>query len=349
MHHSGTPGQFRRIAVLVSEGCALSGLHVFLDIMRNSGRLVAERRAGIRDFGDADSITSNLLGLQTVVVGPTMAKVRGDGGTTILPEQDLANPEHFRLVYLPPLARPPEITEIRDIVAYLLEQRHGGALLAAAGNSVFTLAATGLLDGHAARVPHTHHAVFARRFPAVQIERGRIPTENDGLYTADSLFAEASLACHLAKKLSARWVGAAIEREVFANGPFNAPDMSPAAVAPQQDSLMDDILRYLAVHYSEPLVTADLARNFAISERTLHRRFGNALNRTPHAYVRELRMDAATRMLLNTDLTPERIAERVGYGDCAFFARLFRRKTGLSPRAFRAARNDVAIDSQAMA
>lgn len=327
-----------RIAVLVSDGCSLSGLHTFLDIMRGAGRLVAQRRAEVRGYGDEDINVPNLLGLQTVVIGPDMGAIRGDGGFVITPEQDISAGERFRLVYLPPIADPLDPAASKAIACFLVEQRQSGALLAASGNSVFTLAATGLLDGHPARVPHEQQRAFARRYPAVLIERGRIPAEADGIYTADSLFAEASLACHFAEKLSARWVGAAIEREVFAYGPLNAPASGPPGVAPERDTLIDDVLHYLAVHYSEHLLTANLARTFAVSERTLLRRFRQVLHTTPHAYVRELRLDAAARMLVNTDLSPERIAERVGYRDAAFFARIFRAKTGLSPRGFRAVR-----------
>ena len=54
-------------------------------------------------------------------------------------------------------------------------------------------------------------------------------------------------------------------------------------------------------------------------------------------WLTERRMAEARRRLRDTDEDVAIVAERVGYLDPAYFARLFRREHGVSPRAFRRA------------
>ena len=49
-------------------------------------------------------------------------------------------------------------------------------------------------------------------------------------------------------------------------------------------------------------------------------------------YMVQERMHAAARLLKETPLPIQEIAHRVGYGDVAYFGRLFRKKFGTTPR-----------------
>jgi transcriptional regulator GlxA family with amidase domain len=56
---------------------------------------------------------------------------------------------------------------------------------------------------------------------------------------------------------------------------------------------------------------------------------------SPIEYVQRLRVEDAKRRLERTDAPVEDIGWRVGYEDAAFFRRLFKRATGLSPGVYR--------------
>jgi transcriptional regulator GlxA family with amidase domain len=78
----------------------------------------------------------------------------------------------------------------------------------------------------------------------------------------------------------------------------------------------------------------DLAAHLAVSERTLNRRFKQAMGIGPLEYLQTLRVEVAKRMLEIGNLTVEEVCQGVGYADLSTFRTLFKRKTGLSPRDY---------------
>ena len=53
------------------------------------------------------------------------------------------------------------------------------------------------------------------------------------------------------------------------------------------------------------------------------------------AYVTQVRMDEAVRLLRDTDEKTYRIAERTGYSDPNYFSYVFKRRFGVSPSKYR--------------
>ena len=79
----------------------------------------------------------------------------------------------------------------------------------------------------------------------------------------------------------------------------------------------------------------DLARHAGLSRTSLAERFRAAMNETPLAYLRTVRMQRAMRLLADTGHHLERIASEVGYQDAFSFSKVFRRTVGVSPKEFR--------------
>jgi transcriptional regulator GlxA family with amidase domain len=65
------------------------------------------------------------------------------------------------------------------------------------------------------------------------------------------------------------------------------------------------------------------------------RRFKLTTSHTPIAYVQQIRVERAKRLLETSDEPIEEISWAVGYEDPASFRRLFKRLTGLMPGAYR--------------
>jgi transcriptional regulator GlxA family with amidase domain len=78
-----------------------------------------------------------------------------------------------------------------------------------------------------------------------------------------------------------------------------------------------------------------MVRRSGLAERTFKRRFTNATGYAPMTYVQQLRIEEAKRRLETTQDAVDAIGWQVGYEDPAFFRRLFKRLTGVSPGQYR--------------
>lgn len=79
-----------------------------------------------------------------------------------------------------------------------------------------------------------------------------------------------------------------------------------------------------------------LARVSRVSEAHFARSFKEAFGVPPHRYLLTRRIERATALLRDTDLSITEIAFRTGWGSLGTFGRIFRDVTGESPGAMRA-------------
>jgi len=101
------------------------------------------------------------------------------------------------------------------------------------------------------------------------------------------------------------------------------------------DPLCEQIVNYIWDHLEQAPTTADLAKKFHLSERTLYRRFAAYVGRTPSEELRHARIETAKRLLNTTSLPLIDIALECGYGGQSQFNRDFKQVTGGTPGSFR--------------
>lgn len=96
-----------------------------------------------------------------------------------------------------------------------------------------------------------------------------------------------------------------------------------------------EALTILHRDFRERLSVADLAETVGLTANWFGERFKAATGLTVHDYLARLRIEAARSMLERSDEDITTIALGVGFDDPSYFARVFRRLTGLTPRAYR--------------
>jgi len=94
-------------------------------------------------------------------------------------------------------------------------------------------------------------------------------------------------------------------------------------------------LRYIREHACEGIVVADLLKAVPLSRRMLEHRFQKLVRRTPHAEIIRIRMERASRLLRETDLSLSEISKRAGFADANYLSVAFKKQMGVSPRAYR--------------
>jgi len=86
-----------------------------------------------------------------------------------------------------------------------------------------------------------------------------------------------------------------------------------------------------------------------IPERSLNRRFKAATGSTLIDYLQNLRVEEAKRLLETSQKSSDDIAADVGYENPAFFRRLFKRYTGMTPGQYRRMFRPIAGADERMA
>jgi transcriptional regulator GlxA family with amidase domain len=101
------------------------------------------------------------------------------------------------------------------------------------------------------------------------------------------------------------------------------------------DAPIRDSLAWIADNYALANPVTAMAERSGLTSRTFARRFLAATGRRPIDYVQALRVERARALIESSGGRLDDVGSAVGYEDPAFFRRLFKRTTGLSPAAYR--------------
>jgi len=94
-------------------------------------------------------------------------------------------------------------------------------------------------------------------------------------------------------------------------------------------------ISHLESHFTEAVQLDELVEMSQMSKRSFLRAFEAARGCTPIAYVIQLRIARAARLLRQTEDSITDIAYRVGFNDSNYFTRQFRKHLGVTPRIYR--------------
>lgn len=227
-----------------------------------------------------------------------------------------------------------------EIVDWARRMHANGALLCSACSGVFLLAETGLFDGQETTVHWAYADQFSRAFPQVPLRPDRVLVVSGG--REDLITSGASMTWHdLMLYLIARHVGATAAQAVARSFALQwhhdglAPYIVFQGRTDHGDAAIGEAQSWLATNFSVASPVEEMVRRSELAERTFKRRFTEATGFAPIDYVQRLRIEDAKRRLERTDAPADEISWKVGYEDAAFFRRLFKRLTGLTPGAYR--------------
>jgi AraC-like DNA-binding protein len=116
------------------------------------------------------------------------------------------------------------------------------------------------------------------------------------------------------------------------------PAKQPHAGANRQARSRDRVLalaHHIDQHFMTPLGHDDFLAISQLSSSQLCKLFNRLIGLRPIAYLHQVRIRNAQRLLLETNLPINQVAEMVGCPDANYFSRLFRQQVGASPAEFR--------------
>ena len=96
-----------------------------------------------------------------------------------------------------------------------------------------------------------------------------------------------------------------------------------------------DVIVSMEQDYRRPWTVSELCARAHMSRSTFLRTFEKAMGLPPIEFLIQRRLDAAARMLRDTDKPVTEIALDAGFSDGNYFARQFRRSRGMTPTEYR--------------
>ena len=93
--------------------------------------------------------------------------------------------------------------------------------------------------------------------------------------------------------------------------------------------------KYIRAHYNEELTLNTLADLVYLNPNYLSGIFAQTTGCTLNRYIKQIRMEKAQELLLNTNMKVSDISQAVGYPNTSYFCKSFQKMFGATPERFR--------------
>lgn len=103
----------------------------------------------------------------------------------------------------------------------------------------------------------------------------------------------------------------------------------------QDDRVISSITRYMQQHLSEEISLSVLADEFHLNPQYISQLFKNEIGVGFLAYLTNIRIEKAKKLLLSTALSVTEISSYSGYSDYRVFTKVFKKTEGITPSQFR--------------
>jgi transcriptional regulator GlxA family with amidase domain len=164
-----------------------------------------------------------------------------------------------------------------------------------------------------------------------------LESEADGLVTAGGVTSWQDLALHLIGRFCGREEALRIAKVYLLPGHDDGqlPYAAMTQLVYKDDAVIAKSQEWIAQNYSSPNPVSAMTERSGLTPRTFARRFRSSTGYLPKDYVHALRIEEAKQAIETGDSSLDEIGAQVGYEDATFFRRLFKRRVGLTPAAYR--------------
>src|SRR3954467_13711001 len=271
------------------------------------------------------------------VCGPEPGKaVRTSVGATLTPDHGLDDLAGADLVAIPAISSQyggylPEALEA------VRKAADSGSIILTVCSGAFVAGAAGLLDGRPCTTHWMHAGDLARMYPTAKVDRNVLFVDDGNLITSAGTTPGIDGCLHQGRRELGSEVTNKIARRMvvppqrdggqrqYIDQPI--PVRCSEGFAPHLD--------WILANLQTPHTVSALARRANMSARTFARRFVDETGTTPMQWVTDQRVLYARRLLEESDLDIDQIADRSGFGTATLLRHHFRRIIGVTPSDYR--------------
>ncbi|WP_446742435.1 GlxA family transcriptional regulator [Silvibacterium acidisoli] len=226
----------------------------------------------------------------------------------------------------------------RECLSWLKDHCMRSRRIVATAGGILYLAAMGLLNGRAAVSHWSMHSHIAGASSEVSVRSDILYTQDGNIYTCAGALASVDLVLSLVEEDLGNAVSSHVARHLLV--PFQRTAICSQISSTLQAQIsvkhpISDLLAWLPDQLASNLSVAKLARRVAMSPRNFARRFREQVKMTPAHYIEDLRFEAAKRELFREGESISEVAARCGFNNVESLRRLFQRRLGMTPKAFR--------------
>ena len=103
----------------------------------------------------------------------------------------------------------------------------------------------------------------------------------------------------------------------------------------QEQRVITGLTRYLQEHLAEDVSLSVLAEEFHLSAQYISQLFKSEIGVNFLAYLTNIRMEQAKKLLLSSSLSVAEVSEQSGYADYRVFTKVFKKNEGITPSQYR--------------
>ena len=236
------------------------------------------------------------------------------------------------------------LPNVDPTLAPWLRQAHAaGAHIASVCTGAFLLGLAGLLDGRQCTTHWLYVAELQRRWPAARVLADRLYVTDGPITSSAGIASGIDMALSLVEAHHGPRLAAAVSRVLMVYLRRDGAQQQSSIYLDYRTHLHPGVHRvqdWLVANAARRANLAELASVAAMSPRHLTRVFRQATGISIHEYTSRLRIELASVLLHDPELTIDGIATRCGFGSARQLRRTWRETFGQPPSSARTAGGD---------
>jgi transcriptional regulator GlxA family with amidase domain len=305
------------VAVLAFDGVVLGDLATPCDVFGRVHDSQGRRQYDVRVCGLRKRITSEHLSVELRWTLATLQRAE----TIIVPGID-----------------PIDHAVSEEVIRALRRATARGVRVASICTGAFVLARTGVLNGLKATTHWLAAKELARLYPEIDLNPDVLYVDNGRILTSAGAAAGLDLCLHLVRRDFGADVAAHTAR--LAVMPLERAGGQAQFIVHERPTVNDNtamgpLLLWIEKNVHKELSLRVIARQAAMSTRTLSRRFVERVGTTPAQWIAAARVRRAQQLLETTNLSVEEVAAHSGFRSASVLREHFAGIVGTSPLAYR--------------
>ncbi len=199
------------------------------------------------------------------------------------------------------------------------------------------MARAGLLDGHRATTHWEDLEIFTEKHPEIDVVPDRFVIDRR-YFTTGGASPTFDLMLHLIRARLGVSFSMQVASVFIYDEAHKSSDAQPLMSLGRLGTVEPRVaaaIRVMEAHIDEPVTINEVSGKIKLSTRTLEALFLENLQISPGKYYRQIRLQAASRLMIETRISLQEVAVRTGFNSLTAFSRAFKIHFGNSPGQWR--------------